>query len=173
MAIDPSFSGCGITCFDNGIYQYFLIKTTKSSKNSIDITRRIIYIKSEVKKIIKDNDIKSILMEGPSFGSQSSAIVQMGALNHMLRELFIEMNIPFAISPPTVVKKFFTGKGNCGKPEMIAEAMARGANIPFTEKVKGEILPDNNVVDSFAMNLLLQELLNNPQSTFKDVVEWS
>ncbi|MFW6026799.1 MAG: crossover junction endodeoxyribonuclease RuvC, partial [Candidatus Woesearchaeota archaeon] len=122
LAIDPSFVGSGITTYENGVYNYYIIKTDKQSKNSNDIIRRIIEIKKELYIIINRFNPDYVIIEGPSFGSRSSSLVQMGALNYSIREMLLDEGIKFIVSPPTVVKKYWTGKGNANKQLMIEQA---------------------------------------------------
>lgn len=175
LAIDPSFSGCGIACFDNNReeYYYYLIKAEKESKNSIDITRRILKIKEEIRDLIKKHNPDYIGLEGPSYASRSSSVIQMGALNHILRELFIEENMRFIIVPPTVIKKFYAGKGNCNKLEMIEEAMKRGANIPFFKTIQKQRMFDDNVVDAHALATFMNDYFAGKIPEHKSKVEHS
>lgn len=174
LAIDPSFSGCGVTYLgENGEENYYLIKADKNSKNSIDITRRIIKIKEEIRLIIKNKNPEYIILEGPSFASKSSSLIQMGALNHILRELFIEENIKFVIAPPKTIKKQFTSNGNADKLEVIEEVMKRGANIPFFKNIKKQKMFDDNVSDSFAMACFLRDLINGKAKDYESKVEKS
>lgn len=173
LAIDPSFSGCGVSLLDNGREEYFLIKTDKTSRNSIEITHRILKIKQEIKEIIQKEKPDYIGLEGPSYASKSSSVIQMGALNHILRELFIEEGVDFIVVPPTVVKKYYTGKGNCGKLEMIEEAMKRGANIPFFKTIQKQKIFDDNVVDAHALGVFMHDFLVDKKKEFENKIEKS
>jgi crossover junction endodeoxyribonuclease RuvC len=173
IGVDPSFSGSGITVIQDNNYEYFLIKAEKQSRSSIDITHRIMKIKKEIKLIINKYRPTYISMEGPSYASQSSSVVQMGALNHMLRELFIEENIKFVIAPPTVIKKYATGKGNADKLMMIEEAAKRGANIPFFKKIQKQLVFDDNVCDSYFMASFMRDYLTGNCVDFEDKIEKS
>lgn len=158
MGIDPSFSGCGIT-IKNKDYTFHLITAEKQYKDTIDITRRIMSLKKQVREIIQKERPNYIAIEGPSYGGNTSSLIQMGALNHILRELFFEEKIPFVVVPPKVAKKHYTGNGNANKLDMIEEAMNKGINIPFFKKIQKQDMFDDNVVDSHAMVEILEYIL--------------
>lgn len=64
-----------------------------------------------------------IVQEGISYGSsiRTKSVFDLAGLNYMIRREFIKNeDIRFFISPPTHIKKFATGIGNC-KKEMIIE----------------------------------------------------
>jgi len=64
-----------------------------------------------------------IVQEGISYGSsiRTKSVFDLAGLNYMIRREFIKNEeIRFFISPPTHIKKFATGIGNC-KKEMIIE----------------------------------------------------
>lgn len=65
-----------------------------------------------------------ICIEGISYGSLhgTKSIFDLAGLNYMIRNTLIDMlgdKMKLIISPPSVVKKFATGKGNANKQEMI------------------------------------------------------
>lgn len=109
-----------------------------------------------------------VIIEGLAFASQTGKVAERGALHYMVRcKLFAE-EIPFAIAPPTTVKKYLTGKGNAGKDEM----MIAGARV--FESVK-----NNNENDAMAMYAMACDYYGNPiidvpklNRTALDKVEW-
>jgi len=166
--IDQSMTGSGITIYDNGKFYYYLIETkkTKDTQNpSIDNTRRLLEIKKEIKGILIKHNVEIIAMEGLAFGAKGRSVMTIGGLTHILRELFIELNIDFLIIPPTTLKKYWTGKGNANKEDMIQTTINKGYNIPITKnygtKKQPNILFDDNVVDSHALCIFVQDMNNN------------
>jgi Holliday junction resolvasome RuvABC endonuclease subunit len=92
-------------------------------------TVNMISIVKKIKECIYDNiqGRKSyklyIVQEGISYGSsvRTKSVFDLAGLNYMIRNEFIEKeNISFFIAPPTHIKKFATGIGNC-KKELIIE----------------------------------------------------
>jgi len=175
-AIDQSLVGSGITVFKDGEEHYFLIescKTQNTKSPSIDYTKRLIYIIEEYRKIIKEYKPDYIGIEGMSFGSTSAVLFELGGLSHMARQMFLQEGVKFIVIPPTVVKKYFTGKGNCKKIDMIGEAMKRGANIPFFETIQKQKMFNNNVVDSFAIASFVQDYFEDKCIDYEDKIEKS
>ena len=92
-------------------------------------TINMINIVNKIKDCIYDNiqgrtDCKLyVIQEGISYGSsiRTKSVFDLAGLNYMIRREFIKNdNIKFFISPPTHIKKYATGIGNC-KKEMIIE----------------------------------------------------
>jgi crossover junction endodeoxyribonuclease RuvC len=146
-------------------------KNTKAP--TIDYTRRLMQLKSEVKKLIKKHKITHICMEGMAFGARGQAIFDIGGLSHIFREAFIEEGIEFIIAPPKTIKKYFTGSGNADKLAMIEECQKRGANIPFFKTIKKQRVFDDNVSDAFALASFMQDYLDGNAKDFEDKVEKS
>jgi len=180
MGIDQSLTSTGICIYDCA-YHWSMIesKKTKDTKSpTIDYTRRLMDITKEVEDKIKEFNVEVIAIEGMSFGSQGRTIFELGGLSHILRAKFIELNIPFVVIPPTTLKKFWFGKGNAKKEEMVEEAMKRGFQIPFTKnygtKKEPNIMFDDNVVDATALCVFLQDLdIGAVGPEFINMVEYS
>lgn len=92
-------------------------------------TVNMISIVKKIKECIYDN-IQGrkqyklyIVQEGISYGSsiRTKSIFDLAGLNYMIRNEFIEKeNSLFFIAPPTHIKKFATGIGNCKKELVIS-----------------------------------------------------
>ena len=82
---------------------------------------------NEISKIITSYTIDNpehiyINMEGISYGSsiRTNTICDLAGLNYLIRDKFIEQPlIDFQICPPTEIKKFASGNGNCNKEVMV------------------------------------------------------
>lgn len=91
-------------------------------------TINMINIVNKIKEIVYDN-IQGrqqytlyIVQEGISYGSsiRTKSVFDLAGLNYMIRKEFINKEeIKFFISPPTHIKKFATGIGNCKKEQII------------------------------------------------------
>lgn len=161
FGIDQSLTGTAVCVLNGSINPSFHLFSTEKNKEvsqSVDYTFRIMSIRDSIKELIKQEKPNYIAMEGLSFGSVGR-LAELGALSYFIRELFIG-KIPFIVIPPTVVKKYWTGKGNCGKDEMINEAIVRKIEIPFKKKYKKVIYPDDNCVDSIAIASFLKDFLD-------------
>ena len=88
----------------------------------------MISIVNKIKECIYDNIqgrehyILYMVQEGISYGSsiRTKSVFDLAGLNYMIRKEFINKeDIRFFISPPTHIKKFATGIGNCKKEQVI------------------------------------------------------
>ena len=173
MGVDQSLTGTGVVVIkdDKIIHQQLIVseKTKNTKSPSIDYTRRLVKIKNEIKNIILTVDPNYIALEGMAFGARGRAIFDIGGLSHILRECFLSLGIPFIIVPPTILKKYWTGKGTANKGDMINEAKNRGEDIIILEK--GDF--DNNIVDSLALCRFISDFISNKTEDFKEQVEIS
>ena len=70
-------------------------------------------------------DPEIICLEGYSFGSRGRAVFQTGELGGLVRVLLHKTGIKWIEIPPSQVKKFATGKGNCGKDLILQQVYKR------------------------------------------------
>lgn len=150
MGIDQSVH-TGIVINNNGEYKFYLFEALKEKniKNpSIHFTRRILLLKSKLQEMIDLYKPDLAIIEGMAYGSKGSMAFDIGGISHIFRECLIENNIKFIVAPPTLIKKFATGKGTASKEEMI-EAADKIVTIPIKERVKKVDRSNNNVVDAF------------------------
>lgn len=179
MGLDQSLTGTGVTIWEDGVLKFFLFETkkTKGTKTpSIDYTLRIQKIVKYMKNIIYEYGVSHVLIEGLSFGSTSNIVFDLGGLSHCIRTVLVDLVDlgkvqGFCVAPPTVVKKFYTGKGNASKLDMIQKAEDSGIHIPFMERIEKKERFNNNVVDSHAMVSLLYELISKKNVELLDKVE--
>lgn len=160
--IDQSLTGTGITIY-NSDYHYYLLETRKENSNtpSIDYTRRLMSIRDDVRNILKHHNVQFVALEGISYGSKGRVVYELGGLSHLLRSMLIEENFDFVIVPPTILKKYWAGKGNANKQMMIDSAVNKKCNINITKnygtKKEPYIQFDDNIVDSRALCDFLKE----------------
>ncbi len=139
MGIDPSFTGTGLILLDDKTAEVLhcqLIKT--NAKNTLP--QRV----KQVLKAVQDvgmNDIRVVSIEGFSYGSMGNAMISMGYLGYRIREMLEEFKLPFIEPAPSQVKKYATGKGNCGK-DLILQQVYKRWGVEFT---------DNNLADAYVL----------------------
>lgn len=126
-------------------------------------TVNMISIVKKIKECIYDN-IQGrkqyklyIVQEGISYGSsaRTKSVFDLAGLNYMIRNEFIEKeNISFFIAPPTHIKKFATGIGNC-KKELIIE-LFKGVEPKLAEKLpKVDDIADAYYMSKFARQIYI------------------
>lgn len=88
--------------------------------------------------------IELVAIEGYSFGSHASQSRAIGELGGLIRWGLWRKKVPYVDIPPSNVKKYAAGKGNAGKPEMLAAAIRR-LDLDTT---------DDNVIDATWLRLM-------------------
>jgi Holliday junction resolvasome RuvABC endonuclease subunit len=83
---------------------------------------RLALIRDAILGIVLVHQPAIVVAEGYSFGSPQQAHY-IGELGGVVRLALWEHGIPFAVVPPTCLKKFATGKGNAKKDEVLAAAI--------------------------------------------------
>lgn len=139
MGIDPSLTGTGIIVLEQGkIVENKLIKTKPTGDSNVLGLERLLSIRDQINL----DGIDMVLMEGLAFMARNtSALVQLSALNYFLREKINSKGIKWYIIAPTTLKKAITSKGNAKKDEMLLEVY----------KKYGESFSDDNLCDAFGL----------------------
>jgi Holliday junction resolvasome RuvABC endonuclease subunit len=141
LAIDQSLNHTGYCIFDdngvlldNGVFE-------PKTKN----IERVFEIKQFLKNKITQYDIKSIAIEGYSFMSGMRSLTGLAELGGMIKLLAYDQTIPVTIIPPTVLKRFITGKG-VGKKELV---------LLNVYKKFGFDVDNNNIADAYVLGQIL------------------
>lgn len=71
----------------------------------------------------------TVIVEGYSYASKNQAH-QLGELGGVVRWRLWTLGVEYVDVPPSALKKFATGKGNAGKPDMLAAAIRAGYDGP-------------------------------------------
>ena len=139
LGIDPSLTNTGCIMVQDGKVVYKqTIKSKKISGKPTDEITRICGIRDE----INITGVNYVAIEGIAFMARNTtALVQLAALNYFIREHMMLCDIEFVVVAPTSLKKFVTGKGNSGKDIMMLE----------TYKRYKQSFSDNNLCDAFGL----------------------
>ena len=138
VGIDLSLTGTGLVILDlNGNVVEQKIICTKNSQN---IEERICLISNTIFNLISEK-VEVIYIEGLSFGSKGAAALQLAGLHFYIRINLFSKKMVFEVIPPTTLKKFITGKGNC-KKELILLKIFKKFGIEFE---------DNNLADAYVL----------------------
>jgi len=165
IGIDLSLTGTGIVVLEDGkLMKKKLIKSKPLGKRPIDEIHRIRKIIEEIEDILGEDIPDIAVIEGMAFMARNTtALVQLAALNYMTRALLVDYNITFIIVAPTSLKKFVTGSGNAKKDVMLIE----------TYKRYGVTILDDNICDGYSLaqvGLCLKESNSKPVTKFQQEV---
>jgi crossover junction endodeoxyribonuclease RuvC len=127
LGLDLSLTGTGVIVLDGGkIKLRKLIKSKPGGDKPVDELRRIRKIVEEIEMIVSEQQPEIAVIEGLAFMVRNAtALVQLSALNYMVRAVLDDYNIPFVIIAPTSLKKFVTSNGKAKKDEMMLETYKR------------------------------------------------
>lgn len=117
IGIDPSLASTGLA-FVNG-------STSRVRPGDRVGVERLDFIASTVREVLFLQMPELVVIEGYSFGSAGRGVVQMGEVGGALRLELHRAGVRWIALPPPTVKKYATGKGNSGKPEMLISARDR------------------------------------------------
>jgi len=135
VGIDQSYSGFAITLLNSG---GFFTTVYKSELRGVD---RLYDIQDHIISSLQLRDIKDVAIEGYAFGSQMANM--LGELGGVVKlTLRNEFNQYPLIVPPTVLKKYVTGKG---------QGISKSQIMLHVFKKWGVEFSDDNAADSFAL----------------------
>ena len=116
---------------------------------------------NEIKNIVReftkdDSETVQIVMEGISYGSvqRTKSIFDLAGLNYLVRENFIEKEgFYITIAPPSEIKKFASGNGNCNKEVMVSLFMSSHPEFDIIPKI-------DDISDAWFMSNYAKKLYN-------------
>lgn len=143
MGIDLSLVGTGVVVLETGKqFKQKLIKSKPVGDKPINEVKRIRKIVEEIELIVSENLPTIAVIEGMAFMARNTtALVQLSALNYMTRALLMDYNVPFIIVAPTSLKKFITGNGASKKDVMLMSVYKR----------YGVSILDDNICDAYSL----------------------
>jgi hypothetical protein len=98
------------------------------------------------------HQVDKVLLEGYSYGS-TGKVFHIAENTAILKYNLWDEQIPFSIIPPTVIKKFATGKGNANKEKMYEEFVKENPGVDLrsdlTPRSSNVISPVNDIVDAY------------------------
>lgn len=141
IGLDLSLTGTGVCVLSNDGHDLTTIKSKPTGKSHKEELERIRGIVDEVAEAI-DGVADLVAIEGLAFMARNtSALVQLSGLNYLIRNRLYDLGVGFVIIPPTMLKKFATGKGNAQKDHVMLEVY----------KKYGLTILDNNQADAFIL----------------------
>lgn len=136
LGIDQSYTSTGLTVMDHrkDVAWMGTVTTKKETDDKQEIFHRARYIVQEISNIIDLHKIEFVAIEQLAYGSAGDATRNLAGLQFMIINMLIDIDIPFLIVPPTSLKKYATGKGNCDKTMMVDSLPSLPVDI------KGEVM---------------------------------
>lgn len=141
IGLDLSLTSTGICSFHSET-KLFNARAVKTS-NKFKYEHRYAQILEEIKKEITGADRYIFFIEGYSFGSfpRSSSMSYLLELGGVVKFYLSNSLFEFVSVPPTLLKKFITGKGNAKKEDMKLH----------TYKKYGEEFKTSDATDAFGL----------------------
>lgn len=168
-AVDPSLTGMGVMFMTKDGQMEYAEFSSKPQKTLEGRLKRYNDLAGSVQRLIKYHVPKLCLIEGYAFGAKGASVVSLGEFGGILRNSIVGISDVTIEVPPTVLKKFVTGKGNAKKLDVVSALSSKYA-ITFKS---------DNHADAFGLALLgravlgYMELTNNHQRDAADVVRKS
>ena len=107
--------------------------------------------------VIASYDVQCVFMEDYAFGAQGR-VFNIGENTGILKQSLYRRDIPYYTIPPTVIKKYATGKGTANKKKMLDNFLTyTGVDVQQVMNYAGDN-PISDIVDSF---YILEWGLNN------------
>jgi Holliday junction resolvasome RuvABC endonuclease subunit len=145
---DPFFVGLDLSLTSTGVAvipgdQIRVVRVTSKpvpKATSDDTAFRLDGIVDGILAHIPASDATFVAVEGPSFGSSGSAAHVLGGLWWMVRHALRVEGLDVVIVPPSVVKKYATGKGNAPKDQVLAAVIRRYPDVNVTGNDEADAL---------------------------------
>jgi Holliday junction resolvasome RuvABC endonuclease subunit len=135
VGLDLSLSATGVSISNDA---------TLTCSTRLRGVERIVAIRDAVLRVC-DKPSTLVVVEGFAMGTgRQSGSYEIGGLGWVIRVALHEHGVPYVEIPPATLKKFATGKGNAGKPDMLASAIRAGYDGPN----------DDNAIDAWWLRQL-------------------
>lgn len=121
VGIDPSLSCTGVSLVTSGS-----ACTLRLEPKQLRGPNRLDWFYQHVRLLISSTAPDMVAIEGYAFGAQAQHHA-LGELGGVIRLALLHEAVPFVVAPPTVLKKFATGKGNADKAAVSKELYKRFA----------------------------------------------
>lgn len=143
LALDLSLTGTGVA-YEGGV---------STIKTKLKDEARLAFITDGVITHVRSMPAYMVIIEGLAFASQTGKAAERGGLHYMVRTELWRKQVPFAICPPTTLKKWVVGKGNAAKDEVMIAAVKLFPDVNIT---------NNNEADAMGMYSMAMAYLNSP-----------
>lgn len=118
LALDPA-THCG-WAVSHSVYGVWDL----TAKRDESAGMRLIRLRSKLMEVIELEKINLVVFERPG-GFHKGAMIVQSELQGQIKVVCEDLTIPYRAYSSQEIKKFATGKGNAGKPVMIAAAKSK------------------------------------------------
>lgn len=160
VGIDPSLTACGVALIqsyddDRVRSVHTLGRKGKTTESLPQRHERINTLVEQVLETIRQLDVTPdlVAIEGPSHGNVTGSHHDRSGLWWQLVIRLREAGYEVVEITPTQVKKYATGKGNAGKPEVMAAAIRRYLDVPIS---------NDNEADAWVLAAMAARLIGEP-----------
>lgn len=165
--IDYSMTSPAVCCYDNIQYKFYYLTTKKKLEGTFesgnmffegtnadhvgsDDVARFDIISQWTVNILKRNNVQMVMLEDYSFASTGRTF-QIGENTGLLKYKLNCSKIPFKTVPPTVLKKFATGKGNANK-ELLNDTFKQSVGVDIKlllQQSDKQWNPSSDLIDAY------------------------
>jgi len=143
-------------------FDQFTLYPSLKNKNYINNIDRYQILANWAVKILIENKIDTIFLEGYSMGSRAGLAFNIGEATSLLKYFCFQNKIDVFPVPPTTVKKFATGKGNAKKEQMETAFIEQTkinlrSHLIQTEK---QLSPSSDIIDSYYIFQYGKQMIN-------------
>lgn len=146
----PTVIGLDLSITATGATFYGDPPRTISPAKGLTGDLRLISVRDQIMRSVAPSMDPLVVIEGPVLRSQ--AAIALGLLHGVIRAALMDERLAYVLVPPATLKKYATGKGNAGKPEM-AVALYKRAGLE---------LGDDNQVDAWWLRAMGMDALGAP-----------
>lgn len=141
VGLDLSLTSTGVAVLRNGTATVRRITSTpRKNATTDDTAARLDTLVAAIIGAIPASDATLVAVEGPSFGSTGGAQHERGGLWWLTRHALRVEGLDVVVVPPTVVKKYATGKGNAPKDQVLAAVVRRYPDVDVTGNDEADAL---------------------------------
>lgn len=164
VGIDQSYTCTGMVGIRDGAV--ILENTYKFKKENykqiMDTCRQMV---AHINDVRKTNESVVVCIEGYAYSSKfTNNLVHMGELGGLIKSCMVPSFHQITVIPPTTLKKFVTGRGNCAKDMVMRDAFKKWS---YDNN-------NNNLVDAFCIAKFIEALDNGDKGLSKKVavIDW-
>jgi Holliday junction resolvasome RuvABC endonuclease subunit len=147
LALDLSLTSTGVA-FPDGTHTTWQPKTRRGCE-------RMAWLLDELCAWLDRNAPDVVVLEGFAYAAKGRSTHEIGGLGWVVRMALHDRGIAWVEVPPSSLKKYATGRGNAGKPEMQAAAAKRLGHTPDR--------PDDNVIDALFLRAMALDAYGWPE----------